>query len=388
MHRALIVTANCYSHYTPLQYCHVDGHLLRCTLEKWCSYDRHGVISHIKLDRTDDYATPEHLLAHIRNLAGDDSGRSPFLFYFAGHGLYDDRNQASYLLFPRSHPDDLDATALPVRLLRDTLTELGRPIVQIFDACHSGEAFRGRGDGEVAITPNIRGFVTDLRRNGQRLDQCGWEMLAACDEDEVSYEDHKLQGGVFTHALAQAIRDTPAGASVQLESLKNVVCPKVQAWAEQCGVVQHPVFAARNFGALPFAERNHLRPSPPGPTPLPASGSAEKIVHHLSLPARRDAELDLERYARTASPHASAHLRLRIQFEHHSVRFELVGGPHLTQAGRRVQPRFHIEREQSLQGGPYAWQGQLIRCRFGEHQALITFHALSGPEVELAVNVP
>lgn len=353
MHRALIVTANCYARYTPLQYCHVDGHLLRRALEEWCSYSSKGVISHLRLDRTPVWTTPLALLTRIREFAGGAEDGSPFLFYFAGHGLYDERTQASYLLLPGSRPDDLDGTALPVRTLRDTLTGLGRPIVQIFDACHSGAAFRGRGP-DTAIVPNIRGFVTDLRRNVQRPDQFGWEMLAACDENESSYEDPELQQGVFTHTLAQAIRRTPPGAGIQLETLKNVVCPQVRAWAEQCGVSQNPVFAARTFGPLPFAQRNHL--TPPKPLPEPPDPVGPPVTqHNMTLSTRRDTEIDLEQYVRASSRASTRRLLLRVRFETDAVRYELVGAPALTQTGRRVQPKFHVEPEQVLRGGPYGW---------------------------------
>ncbi|MCY1059121.1 caspase family protein [Nannocystis sp. SCPEA4] len=386
MHRALIVTANCYARYTPLQYCHVDGHLLRTTLEEWCSYSQGGVISHLRLERTPACATPRALLARICEFAGGAGDGSPFLFYFAGHGLYEERTQASYLLFPDSRPDDLDGTALPMRALRDTLAGLGRPIVQIFDACHSGEAFRGRGP-DAAIVPNIRGFVTDLRRNVQRPDQFGWEMLAACDENEASYEDPELQQGVFTHTLAQAIRSAPAGADVQLESLKNVVCPRVRAWAEQCGVSQNPVFAARTFGPLPFAGRNRLTPPKP---PTRSQPGAERAVsrHNMTLPVRRDTEIDLGQYVRASPGAAASRLALRVRFEADAVRYELVGAPWLTQTGRRVQPRFHVEPEQVLRGGPYGWQAQQIRCRFDEHHAFITFYDRAGAEVRLSVSIP
>jgi hypothetical protein len=387
MHRALIVTANCYTHYTPLQYCHVDGQLLRHTLEKWCSYDQSGVISHLKLDRTPAYATPEDLLAKICELVGGERDSSPLLFYFAGHGLYDERTQGAYLLLPGSRPDDLDRTALPVRTLRDTLTGFGRPIVQIFDACHSGEAFRGRGGVDAAVAPNIRGFVTDLRRSVQRPDQLGWEMLAACDENESSYEDPELQHGVFTHALAQAIRSAPPGTDMLLESLKNVVCPRVRTWAEQCGVSQNPVFAARTFGPLPFAERNRLPFVPPDQKRL-AEPEREVRQHNMTLPTRHDTEIDLEQFVRATPRGPAPRLALRVRFDRDVVTYELVGAPCLTQTGRRVQPKFPVKPEQFLQGGPYGWQSQQIRCRFDEHHASISFWNSAGPEVWLSVNIP
>jgi hypothetical protein len=386
MRRALIVTANNYLHYTPLRYCHGDGHLFRRSLTEWCGYDREGVISHLELDLTDDYAAPERLLAHIRSLVDGPNGAEPFLFYFAGHGLYDDRTSTSYLLFPRSRPDDLSGTALPVRLLRDTLAEIGCPIVQIFDACHSGEAFRGRGDDGSAIAPNVRGFVADLRRSAQRPDQLGWEMLAACDENESSYEDPELQHGVFTQALAQAIRDTPPGDDVLLQTLTYAVCPRVRAWAERYGVSQNPVFAARTFGPLPFARRK--REAPP-PSPSPSVPPPEPVTRHqVTLAARRDTEIDLASFVRRPSSRFPApRLTLRVHFERGSVRYELVGDPSLTHTGRHVKPKFFIEADQVLRGGPYVWEDRHIRCEFAKHQASISFYGLTDPEVRLSVDI-
>jgi hypothetical protein len=274
MRCALIVSVNRYTNYGPLRYCHTDGHLLAQTLTSLCDYHRRCTVRHLKLDREAGHELPGRLLAAIREIdaadqasvrSGDDPAGDSFLFYFAGHGVHDAATQRSYLLLPGSRPDALAETALSLGALREALSGLRRPIVQIVDACHSGEAHRGEPGSR---SPELRGFVSELKRDvdlGEEVGhdgQFGWETFAACDEGEYSHEAHELQHGVFTHALAQAIRGAPVGAALQLASLKDVVCGEVRRWTTDRGLVQNPVFAARTYGAHCFARRNH-QPVPP-----------------------------------------------------------------------------------------------------------------------------
>jgi hypothetical protein len=189
MRCALIVSANRYTNYGPLRYCHTDGHLLAQTLTSFCDYDRRCTVRHLKLDREVGHELPGRLLAAIREIdaadqasvrSGDDPAGDSFLFYFAGHGVHDAATQRSYLLLPGSRPDALAETALSLGALREALSGLRRPIVQIVDACHSGEAHRGEPGSR---SPELRGFVSELKRDvdlGEEVGhdgQFGWETL-------------------------------------------------------------------------------------------------------------------------------------------------------------------------------------------------------------------
>lgn len=401
MRCALIVSANRYAHYGALRYCHTDGHLLAQTLTAWCDYDSNSTVRHIKLDRETGYDLPERLLATIRELndadqaksgARRDSASDSFLFYFAGHGLFDAATQGSYLLLPGSRPDALAQTALSVRSLRKALIDLRRPIVQIVDACHSGEAYRDRGDGQTPLRPEIRGFVSELKRDvdlsedAARGGQFGWEMLAACDEGEYSHEEDSLQHGIFTYELAQAIRGAPTGADLLLASLKDSVCQGVRNRSERCGLVQNPVFAARTYGPNPFARRNWQatpRPSP-GPT---ATQRRTDVVHSVDLPARRAAQVDLG--ALLGSSRTSGRLVLLVQIDSGRVSFEVDAAPHLIKNGRSVaRPVFPVTLNQDTSAGPYDWHHNRLRFQFNEHQAMVTSFAVDGKQVGVRINIP
>lgn len=403
MRCALIVTANRYAHYNSLRYCHTDGHLLQKTLIGCCDYDRNCEVRHVKLDRQEAIDSPEALLAVVRELdlrarapAGGDPAQDSFLFYFAGHGLFDEVAQTSYLLLPNSRPDALGATALSIRELRTALGSLGRPVIQIVDACHSGQAFRGRGGEADAAAPNLRGFVTDLKRNVDRVEeagragQLGWEMLASCDEDEHSYEDDELRHGIFTLRLTEAIRGCPPGSDVLLATLKDPVCEQVRDWAHGHGIMQHPVFAARTFGRHAFARRNRLpQPSLAPPRP-PRPRDREPTRHVVRLPARRASEVELDALLLRGGRAQDGHrLRMRVDFEPGQIFVAFDAAPHLIKGGRSVpRPIFRINPDHTICAGPYDWHKHRIRLSLDEHQALITSVDLDGNQSTVSVVIP
>lgn len=409
MRCALIVSANRYAHYGTLRYCHTDGHLLAQTLGAWCDYGGSSTtIRHIKLDREGGYELPAQLLAAIRETDAVDRGRSgerggptddSFLFYFAGHGLFDAQTRRSYLLLPGSRPDALADTALSVRALREALIELGRPIVQVVDACHSGEAYRNRGAEREPLRPELRGFVSELKRDvdvggeAGRGGQFGWEMLAACDEGEFSHEEASLQHGIFTYELARAIRDAPVGADLQLAWLKDVVCREVQQRSARGGLVQNPVFAARTYGPHSFARRNqHTTPRTHAPSdPIATPRAPGSVCHSVDLPARQAAEVDLHALLRASRPSlARGHrLDLLVRFNAGCVSFEVDAAPHLIKGGRSVaRPVFPVAPDQNISAGPYDWHSNRLRFQFSEHQAVVTSFNLDGSEVGICVNIP
>lgn len=401
MRCALIVSVNRYTNYGPLRYCHTDGHLLAQTLTSLCDYHRRCTVRHLKLDREAGHELPGRLLAAIREIdaadqasvrSGDDPAGDSFLFYFAGHGVHDAATQRSYLLLPGSRPDALAETALSLGALREALSGLRRPIVQIVDACHSGEAHRGEPGSR---SPELRGFVSELKRDvdlGEEVGhdgQFGWETFAACDEGEYSHEAHELQHGVFTHALAQAIRGAPVGAALQLASLKDVVCGEVRRWTTDRGLVQNPVFAARTYGAHCFARRNH-QPVPPTSftsargEPAP---TRREVCHSVDLPAREEAAVNLDAYLRPAS-RTPRRFQLKVNFDGGRVSYEL-DAPDLNKGGRRVaRPKFSIAPDQHVCAGPYDWHLNRLRFQFNEHQAVVTSFALDGSEVGIHINIP
>lgn len=389
MRSALILSANRYEHYAPLRYCHADAHLLSATLAEWCDYRDNCRVRHILLDRDDRVQAPREVLAAIRELdaeSRDMTSQQSFLVYFAGHGMYDEASRTSYLLLPSSAPDDLQGSALALRDLRCALAELKRPIVQIFDACHTGESLGVRG-----VVPNHHGFVADLKRDADAICERGrgpgWEMLAACDEDEASHEDPQLQHGVFTRVLSDAIRCMPASAELPLALLKDGVCQQVSAWAEHHGLAQNPVFAARTYGRHVFARRNGLAtPASREFDPLHWIRSAGER-HAITLPAEPRAELDLGALLVPGAP--ERRLTLGVELARNVATFELTASPSLILAGRRVvRPRFQIGPNHTLAAGPYDWHDHRLRFRFTDHQA--TFHAIGsdGGEIAISINVP
>lgn len=75
--------------------------------------------------------------------------------------------------------------------------------------------------------------------------------MAACDDDEVAYEESSLGHGVFTYYLLRALtaQDT-LGISVSISSLYDMVAQQVNTFTQGR---QNPVLNGRiTLGRLPF----------------------------------------------------------------------------------------------------------------------------------------
>ena len=76
-----------------------------------------------------------------------------FSFFFAGHGLTNDRSREGYLAASDSQRKDL-GTAVPVSRVRDTLAQLPcRHRLLILDSCYSGSLFLEKPTGAVSDGP-------------------------------------------------------------------------------------------------------------------------------------------------------------------------------------------------------------------------------------------
>jgi uncharacterized caspase-like protein len=202
---------------------------------------------------TDERARREAILRVIGELLPRQVRREDLvLLYFAGHGA-PESEQPPDRLTRYLVPYDADyraifATALDLeRDLPRLLERLAADwIVVILDTC-----FSGRAGGRTFEGPLLRAWRADWRSvlvpKPLRLSDLapgeGRVMLAACDDDEVAHEDPRLQQGVFTYFLLQALGE-PDGEedSISLSLLYDRVSRAVTAFT---GGRQHPILNGR-----------------------------------------------------------------------------------------------------------------------------------------------
>ncbi len=147
---------------------------------------------------------------------------STVMVFFAGHGGEeqdkcdpDSGRQAYYFLPWDADPDDLATTGLSQSDFEKLLRTLRSQRMVIFlDACHStGVAKAGARDLSVVVAPKY-----DRLAEGE-----GRVVIAAAKPEQRSWEDPKLQHGIFTYHLLEALRGKADANGDGYVSIQEVV---------------------------------------------------------------------------------------------------------------------------------------------------------------------
>ncbi|MGE4298942.1 MAG: caspase family protein [Desulfovibrionaceae bacterium] len=153
-----------------------------------------------------------------------------FLFYFSGHGLKTD--YGTFLC--GIDTDEYDEGVEFDYIKRCVCSEkaANKSIVLIFDCCHSG------GVGIMSgITP--RNYISNENiKNALEVLGAGRVVLAACKEDQSSYEDDNSGHGFYTGHLLDGLKGDAADGEgdITAPGLHNYVCSKLRNMEDQIPV--------------------------------------------------------------------------------------------------------------------------------------------------------
>jgi uncharacterized caspase-like protein len=165
------------------------------------------------------------------------------LIYFAGHGATesdadspDGDGLEKYLLPVDANPDDLYATAIPMREIAHIFSRIRSDrLVFIADACYSGAS-----GGRTLQKPGIRAGISD--KFFERISSGrGRVIMTACNASEVSAESDALGHGIFTHYLLEGLKgsaDVDRDGLISVDEVYAYVSAKVPS---ATGQDQHPV---------------------------------------------------------------------------------------------------------------------------------------------------
>lgn len=137
-------------------------------------------------------ATKQEILDQLRRISKEAKPNDRVVIFLAGHGDFvklkptDTRKSFVYCTptYDRTKPEETGVTA---QAIAEELARCrGRKVI-LMDACHSGEAASAS-------------IVRQLIPNGY-----GPVVLAACDQNEQSFEDPKRGNGLFTSAILEAM---------------------------------------------------------------------------------------------------------------------------------------------------------------------------------------
>lgn len=165
------------------------------------------------------------------------------IIYFAGHGATeqdvnspDGDGLEKYLLPYDADPDNLYATALPMREIAHILNRIqSDSLIFIADSCYSG-ASGGRTVSIGGIRSALSDNYIDRIAGGK-----GRVILTASAANEVSMEDELLEHGVFTYYLIKGLKgmaDYDSDGYVTVDEVYRYVSEEVP---KATGQAQHPI---------------------------------------------------------------------------------------------------------------------------------------------------
>jgi hypothetical protein len=168
-----------------------------------------------------------------------------FILYFGGHGApdvdetsNDNDGLKKYLLLHDSDLNSLPVTALSLNNLATLLGKLPcKRVVILLDSCFAGTA------GAQTLT-KLKGVrISDKSyKNISQLSGDGRVIIAASNENQVSYEDDRLKAGVFTYYLLEGLigkADSKGEGRISILELYDYIANNVSMYTEK---KQIPVF--------------------------------------------------------------------------------------------------------------------------------------------------
>ena len=138
-------------------------------------------------------------ISDIKNIAQAYEGDLQVIFYYAGHGVPNEKTKEAYLL-----PVDADGMHIeacyPLSKLFQELGGMGaKNVVVLLDACFSGSK---RGEGMLATA---RGVAIKSKSD---TPQDNMVVVSAAQGDETAFPYHKKKHGMFTYFLLKKLRET------------------------------------------------------------------------------------------------------------------------------------------------------------------------------------
>lgn len=146
------------------------------------------------------YTDIKRALNWMETMSNVTEGNSKFLFYYAGHGMPDEKDKTAYLIPTDGFPKDI-TTCFKLSELYGRLAKMRTKNVTVFlDACFSGVK---RGSGQALVA--ARGIAIKPKEEVLKGNLVVFT-AASDDETALSYKDKRH--GMFTYFLLKKLKDS------------------------------------------------------------------------------------------------------------------------------------------------------------------------------------
>ncbi len=194
---ALVIGNEKYQKEVNVKYAENDAEVFRKYLLKTLGFQERNI--HILLNAT--YGEIIDEISWITNVMKVFNGEAKVVFYYAGHGIPDERSKSSYIL-PVDGSSSNPKTAISLDEIYSNLTKYTSKNVTVFlDACFSGSVRsndismldEGRA---VRIKPKDNMLIGNI------------VVFSATSGDETAFPIHEYKHGLFTYFLLKYLNET------------------------------------------------------------------------------------------------------------------------------------------------------------------------------------
>ncbi|MDK0688212.1 caspase family protein [Clostridium perfringens] len=227
---AIVIGINDYEN-RPLNFCANDARSIKESLIKNCRFKNENIYEIISCETSTKKDITGLFLEALRKIKSKfREEKDSILFYFAGHGGYNEDKSVLYFQDITYPIEEVFLNIAPIK-----------PKIQtyIIDACHSGGKVLTRANSEADIDKYIK------NSNGVMF-------LYACQKHEFAYEKPDIQHGDLTHSFLEALENKSLYDEGIL-TFNRIVDEVQKSISQSSGFKQIPVIENSVTGYYPFA---------------------------------------------------------------------------------------------------------------------------------------
>lgn len=189
------------------------------TFKEYCEKTLGIPIKNIHFSKDATFGEMRSELNWLTQVMAAFKGEAKVIFYYAGHGMPDDKERAAYLLPTDGFSSDYE-TAIQLDYLYMRLAEHSAQSITVFlDACFSGA---NRDDRMLAAEIGQRAVRVRPRQGTLKGNMV---VVSATTGDETAFPYKEKQHGLFTYFLLQKVQQT--NGNVTLNDLSNHIISNV-----------------------------------------------------------------------------------------------------------------------------------------------------------------
>ncbi len=209
----VIIANENYTREVNVEYANNDGKTFKAYCEKTLGIPAKNI--HLVQDATFGIMRSE--IKWITDVAEAYNGQAKLIFYYAGHGMPNEKDKSSYLLPVDGVSSDYVSAIKVDDLYNQMSKHPTQGVTVILDACFSGSL---RSDGMLANARGVRIKPKEDILKGNMV------VFTAATGDETAYPYKEKQHGLFTYFLLKKLQETKG--NVDLKTLSEFVIENVK----------------------------------------------------------------------------------------------------------------------------------------------------------------